>query len=34
MSVTNITLGQYLLDCLKREGLTEVFGIPGDYNFT
>lgn len=34
MSVTNITLGQYMLDCLKREGLTEVFGIPGDYNFT
>lgn len=34
MSATNITLGQYMLDCLKREGLTEVFGIPGDYNFT
>lgn len=28
------TLGEFLLDCLKREGLTEIFGVPGDYNFT
>ncbi|MBP2001524.1 indolepyruvate decarboxylase [Paenibacillus shirakamiensis] len=28
------TLGQYLLDCLKCEGITEIFGVPGDYNFT
>ncbi|PLT32899.1 alpha-keto acid decarboxylase family protein [Bacillus sp. V5-8f] len=30
----DITLGQYLLDCLKREGIQEVFGVPGDFNFT
>ena len=28
------TLGQYLFDCLKAEGITEVFGVPGDYNFS
>ncbi|WP_172195765.1 alpha-keto acid decarboxylase family protein [Saccharibacillus qingshengii] len=28
------TLGTYLFDCLKKEGVTEVFGVPGDYNFT
>ena len=28
------TLGQYLFDCLKLEGITEIFGIAGDYNFT
>ncbi|MED2971752.1 thiamine pyrophosphate-binding protein [Fictibacillus sp. B-59209] len=28
------TVGQYLLDCLKREGISEVFGVPGDYNFS
>jgi indolepyruvate decarboxylase len=28
------TLGQYLFDCLKLEGITEIFGVPGDYNFT
>ncbi|WP_229752783.1 alpha-keto acid decarboxylase family protein [Paenibacillus physcomitrellae] len=28
------TLGTYLFDCLKQEGLTDIFGIPGDYNFT
>ncbi|MCQ6267603.1 thiamine pyrophosphate-binding protein [Fictibacillus sp. WQ 8-8] len=27
-------VGQYLLDCLKREGISEVFGVPGDYNFS
>ncbi|MNK26817.1 Indole-3-pyruvate decarboxylase [compost metagenome] len=30
----DITLGQYLLDCLRAEGITEIFGVPGDYNFT
>jgi indolepyruvate decarboxylase len=28
------TLGDYLFDCLKREGISEIFGVPGDYNFT
>jgi indolepyruvate decarboxylase len=28
------TLGQYLFDCLKAEGITDIFGIPGDYNFS
>ncbi|MFB9276600.1 alpha-keto acid decarboxylase family protein [Cohnella cellulosilytica] len=28
------TLGQYLFDCLKLEGITEIFGVAGDYNFT
>ncbi|NHN31385.1 alpha-keto acid decarboxylase family protein [Paenibacillus agricola] len=28
------TLGQYLFDCLKQEGITEIFGVPGDYNFS
>ncbi|PGS56832.1 alpha-keto acid decarboxylase family protein [Bacillus sp. AFS041924] len=28
------TLGQYLLDCLKLEGITEIFGVAGDYNFS
>lgn len=31
---THKTVGQYLFDCLKREGITEIFGVPGDYNFT
>ncbi|GMA64953.1 thiamine pyrophosphate-binding protein [Alicyclobacillus fastidiosus] len=31
---TQKTLGQYLFDCLKLEGITEIFGVPGDYNFT
>ncbi|WP_285769517.1 thiamine pyrophosphate-binding protein [Peribacillus sp. SI8-4] len=30
----NRTLGQYLYDCLKEEGITEIFGVPGDYNFS
>ncbi|KWW16540.1 thiamine pyrophosphate-binding protein [Peribacillus simplex] len=30
----NRTLGQYLYDCLKGEGITEIFGVPGDYNFS
>ncbi|MDP4142996.1 MAG: thiamine pyrophosphate-binding protein [Bacillota bacterium] len=28
------TVGYYLYDCLNREGITEIFGIPGDYNFS
>ncbi|OCT11513.1 thiamine pyrophosphate-binding protein [Paenibacillus pectinilyticus] len=28
------TLGQYLFDCLKMEGITDIFGVAGDYNFT
>ncbi|MGF7047367.1 indolepyruvate decarboxylase [Paenibacillus sp. DS2015] len=28
------SLGHFLFDCLKQEGITEVFGVPGDYNFT
>jgi indolepyruvate decarboxylase len=34
MPVPSPTLGQYLFDCLKVEGITEIFGIPGDYNFS
>ena len=34
MPVPSPTLGEYLFDCLKAEGITEVFGIPGDYNFS
>lgn len=30
----NRTLGQYLFDCLKEEGIDEIFGVPGDYNFS
>lgn len=28
------TVGYYLYDCLNREGITEIFGVPGDYNFS
>ncbi|OAB38290.1 thiamine pyrophosphate-binding protein [Paenibacillus macquariensis subsp. defensor] len=28
------SLGAYLYDCLKREGITEIVGVAGDYNFT
>ncbi|MEH7399885.1 thiamine pyrophosphate-binding protein [Gottfriedia acidiceleris] len=28
------TVGQYLFDCLKQEGITEIFGVAGDYNFS
>ncbi|UVI33611.1 alpha-keto acid decarboxylase family protein [Paenibacillus spongiae] len=34
MPESSPTLGQYLFDCLKAEGITEIFGIPGDYNFS
>lgn len=28
------SVGQYLFDCLKFEGITEIFGVAGDYNFS
>ncbi|MBL4931911.1 alpha-keto acid decarboxylase family protein [Clostridium paridis] len=28
------TVGFFLFDCLKKEGITEIFGVPGDYNFS
>ncbi|WP_238903524.1 thiamine pyrophosphate-binding protein [Clostridium sp. YIM B02506] len=28
------SIGEYLFDCLSKEGITEIFGVPGDYNFT
>jgi indolepyruvate decarboxylase len=28
------TVGYYLYNCLSKEGITEVFGVPGDYNFS
>ena len=28
------SVGQYLFDCLSNEGITEIFGVPGDYNFS
>ncbi|WP_441339244.1 alpha-keto acid decarboxylase family protein [Peribacillus deserti] len=28
------TVGEFLLDRLMEEGITEIFGIPGDYNFS
>ncbi|MEC0242534.1 thiamine pyrophosphate-binding protein [Paenibacillus dokdonensis] len=33
-STVQKTVGDYLFDCLKQEGITEIFGVPGDYNFT
>ncbi|KPU44831.1 indole-3-pyruvate decarboxylase [Oxobacter pfennigii] len=27
------TVGEYLFDCLFNEDITEIFGVPGDYNF-
>lgn len=27
------TVGNFLYDCLSNEGITEIFGVPGDYNF-
>lgn len=29
-----ITLGNFICECLKNVGITEVFGVAGDYNFT
>lgn len=28
------TIGEYLFDCLKEEGIDEIFGVPGDFNFS
>ena len=28
------TVGYYLYDCLSKEGITEILGVPGDYNFS
>jgi indolepyruvate decarboxylase len=28
------TVGYFLYDCLVKEGITEIFGVPGDYNFS
>ncbi|GGH84542.1 indolepyruvate decarboxylase [Pullulanibacillus pueri] len=32
--MSQVTLGHYLLDRLSQEGVTEIFGVPGDYNFS
>ncbi|WP_373689005.1 thiamine pyrophosphate-binding protein [Clostridium sp. YIM B02551] len=28
------TVGFFLFDCFKKEGITEIFGVPGDYNLS
>lgn len=28
------TLGAFLFSCLSRAGISDVFGVPGDYNFS
>ena len=28
------TIGYYLYECLSKEGITEILGVPGDYNFS
>lgn len=28
------TVGDFLCDCLSKEGITDIFGVPGDYNFS
>lgn len=28
------TIGEFLFDCLKEEGIDEIFGVPGDFNFS
>lgn len=28
------TVGDFLYDCLSQEGITDIFGVPGDYNFS
>lgn len=30
----NKTIGSFLYDCLSNEGITDIFGVPGDYNFS
>lgn len=34
LSKTEKSVGEYLFDCLSNEGITEIFGVPGDYNFS
>jgi indolepyruvate decarboxylase len=34
LSALKQTVGYYLYDCLKSEGITEILGVPGDYNFS
>lgn len=34
MPLSQTTLGEYLFDRLKQEGITDIFGVPGDYNFS
>lgn len=33
MSGPELTVGQFLFEQLQNEGITEIFGVPGDYNF-
>lgn len=28
------TVGEFLFDCLKQEGVDDIFGVPGDFNFS
>lgn len=28
------TVGNFLYDCLSKAGITDIFGVPGDYNFS
>ncbi len=28
------TIGNFLYNCLSNEGITDIFGVPGDYNFS
>lgn len=28
-----VTVGEFLFQCLQEEGLDEIFGVPGDFNF-
>lgn len=34
MAYMQKTVGQYLFEYLRNEGVTEIFGVPGDYNFS
>lgn len=34
MEGTTKSVGQFLFECLQNEGVTEIFGVPGDYNFS
>src|SRR5699024_8799959 len=28
-----VTVGEFLFQCLRKEGIDEIFGVPGDFNF-